>query len=227
MDANRSSNPWPLAGGLTGLCVVTLVGGIAFVISALKPKPVPRPTSFSSFTAADKSFRCDYPSDWKVDADESGAVASAARFKREGGRIFVMSDLAGSLTGEIQKAPGDIVGSLPPGAGGGAASELTRPPVEKLHLGAKTKFEASLAEKGYQEYDEQSMQSFQSAAGDARYSEFTARGSGLKGNIHGYRATILATERRITVSCRCPESDWPNLKDAFLRVIGSVAPGGG
>jgi hypothetical protein len=56
---------------------------------------------------------------------------------------------------------------------------------------------------------------------------YTAAGGFLKSPLHGYRATILGGERRISFEARCRDSDWPALKPAFERVLTSLAPGSG
>ena len=79
-----------------------------------------------------------------------------------------------------------------------------------------------------QGYEETEMRAFTSPLGEARVSEFTGERSGFPAPVkmHGYRTTILNNERRVTVLCECPESDWSRLKPAFDRVIGSLGPGG-
>lgn len=210
MDGNEMRNPWPMASGMTGLALFTLVGGGFFVVTAAKPKPVPAPKSFSAFKATDGSFACLQPAEWKSSAGGAGGIRSFVNFRREGARIEVSSDLAGSLRGDIAAATNAQAG----GRG--------KPPVEKIHEAEMKAFE-----RKYEGYQEMPAVKFQSPAGDARMSEFTSKGNFFTGKIHGYRATIMGGERRIEVVCVCPETEWAKLKPSFQRIMVSVSPGGG
>lgn len=72
------------------------------------------------------------------------------------------------------------------------------------------------------------MRVVNSALGEGRCSEWSGdAGVWGGGKMHGYRATLLSGERRVTIVCRCPESNWKILQPAFDKVLGSLAPGGG
>jgi hypothetical protein len=91
-------------------------------------------------------------------------------------------------------------------------------PVEKAHKRGKK----AMASK-FKDYEEKPMLALNSGLGEGRCSEWTGKGGGLLGGpMHGYRATFLNTERRITVRCECPEQDWPTLKPAFEKVVASL-----
>ncbi len=228
MGEPRSGNPWPLAMGLTLLCLVVVFGGGAYVVMAARPERVTKaPAQFKSYTAKDQSFKCLQPEGWQVDGGALGGVRAAATFTQGGAKIRVSSDLEGSLMGDISKSPIDMGGLSVPGGPdmGAAAKELNRPPVEKVHMADAEEVESIMELNGYREYADGQMQSFQSAAGDARFSEFTADGGMFGGKIKGMRATLLGGERRVRVVTYCLEEDWTTLKPAFQKVIVSVTPG--
>ena len=72
-------------------------------------------------------------------------------------------------------------------------------------------------------YQEGPMQKLESRVGDARISEWTADG----GKTHGYRVTMLGSQREMTVICIAPERNWAILQPAFQHMIASVVPGNG
>jgi hypothetical protein len=229
MDATQPSNPWPLAGGLTAAALATILGGIVYIAIAIQPEPVTAPKSFSPYTAADKTFQCVRPDGWRADGGAQGGVICRASFEQGLAEIEIISDLAGSLMGDIVKGPGGAMPDLGgvPGAPdiGGGSQEKPRSPVEKVHDMSKKDAESALKKDGFGEYEEQGAQAFQSALGEARFSEFGA--GGIFGKARGFRVTILGGERRITVLCRAPEKDWEKVKPAFRQVINSLTPGTG
>jgi hypothetical protein len=198
------SSPGPglffaLGGGLLALTLVI------FGLKALWPKPAVVPTSYKTYTAIDNSFSCDQPAGWSL--RETGATngnLATAVFDSGPARVRVISDATGSVMGDIAGAGN---ANLPP------AQQV--PAVQKIHMMDEKQLAASLPG-----YDEGDAQPIQSASGDARVSEWTAGGS-----LRGYRVTMLGREREFTVICFCPERDWPALRPAFQRIIGSVKPG--
>jgi hypothetical protein len=243
MGIDETRSPWPLAGGLSALCVVMLIGGLAFLLVGSRPEPVKAPTAFKKFNASDQSFACEYPDGWRKAAGESHGIASAARFTRGEALIRVESDLTGSLMGDMSRGGGGVpeVSGMPDTSGGtvdlsgipGAASlglgNLkidNRPAVEKLHEARKKAFVEELAEEGLSEYTEKPLQAFRTQIGEARWSEYQAQGGFLAADVHGFRATIMGTERAIYVQCQATEKDWKMVEPAFKRVIGSLAPAG-
>lgn len=234
---------WPLAGGLSAVCLLILVGGGAFVLTASRPKPITAPKAFKTFAAADGSFRCEYPDGWSKAAGASHGISSLARFKNGEAVIDVESDLTGSLIGDMPNPGGGMPGGdLETGGGGAAVPDLSgmpgmeklglgnikmdrRPAVERLHESRKKMLESELKLESLEEVTEQPAKAFRSQLGDARWSEFTAKGTFLTSDVHGYRATIMGTERAIYVKCQAPEKDWKLVDAAFKRVIGSLSPG--
>jgi hypothetical protein len=229
MGIDESKSPWPQAGWLSALCGFVLVGGLAFVLYALQPVPIKAPTAYKPFTAGDQSFACEYPDGWKKRSDESHGIAAAAKFSQGEAVIFIKSDLTGSLIADMPQGSGampDLSGV--PGAesmGLGNVKMDNRPPVEKLHEARKKQFATELLEQGIGEYEEQAPKAYRSQIGEARWSEYTANGNFLTQKVHGYRATIMGTERAIYVKCQAPEKDWKTVQAAFQRVLGSVGPG--
>ena len=188
--------------GLGGGLIVLL--GLIFGLSALKPKTVAAPASYSTYTAIDNSFSCDKPAGW--DMHETGATngnLATVRFENGHARVRVISDATGSVMGDIQSAGN---ANLPP--------EQQVPAVQKLHMQDVAVLANDLP--GYQEKD---PETFQSAFGDSRVSEWTA-----DGDQHGYRATMLSHERELTVICFCPERNWAMLKPSFQHMIRAVKP---
>jgi hypothetical protein len=184
------------------------------------------PASYTAYTAPDKAFKCMAPAGWEASSSSSQAVMSGAVFHKGSAVIDITADLQGSLMGDIVRPPAMPTGDLPPGAAPPgmerAVKELQKPPVEKLHEMGRKEVAETMSH-----YEEQPMKTMQSGLGDARYSEFTAGGGVFSEKIHGYRVTILGGERRVTVICRCPESDWSTLQPAFAKVVGSLTHGGG
>jgi hypothetical protein len=246
MATRSSSNPWALPGGLSGVCVSTLLGGSLFIANASKPQRVSPPTSWASFTAPDKSFRCEVPGGWKQETVGNGSETSGVIVRQGGARVRVLADTKGSLMADISKPIGGMTdmgagggegipstggGGMPdlssvPGAGA-AGLETRKSPVEALHEKGKEDYEDSLAESGYSGYEEQQAQQVSSGLGEGRVSEFTFKKEGLMGGgkFHGYRATFLSTDKRVSVAARCGEDDWTGMKPAFMKMIQGLGPG--
>jgi hypothetical protein len=230
----QNPNPWPLAWSITGVCLVTLLGGGAFVAAGLRPATVAPPSSYTPFSAKDNAFKGQGPSGWKMVAGSgANATASFVTFKQGPGYISIDADLAGSLMGDIMKATSGAGGGSDefgggggggvPGAdmipGGGLGGTDRRPPVEKLH---DMKMEAF--SKKYEDYSETPMQPLQSGLGEGRISEYT----GTKTHkMKGLRVSILSTDKLVSVKCECPEPSYGLMKPAFMKVINSLQAGGG
>ncbi|MGI4791945.1 MAG: hypothetical protein ACRYFS_24240 [Janthinobacterium lividum] len=184
-----------------------LLVGLIFGVGALKPKLVAAPTSYKTYTAIDNSFSCDQPGGWTL--HETGATSgmlATATFEDGHARVRIISDATGSLIADTMSSGN---ANLPP------AQQV--PAVEKLHALDEKQFADGMAD-----YKEGDAQKFQSGAGDARVSEWTAEGS-----LHGYRVTMLGNEREFTVICFCPSRNWAALMPAFQRIISSLKPGTG
>jgi hypothetical protein len=228
MEATRNSNPWALASGLSVLSVATLVGGAIFVVSALKPRPVDEPKRYAQFKASDNTFQCQYPDGWKKKSSSAQGVRSLASFKKGGAGIVIDANDQGSFMGDIASLGGGGMVAGVPGLEGAAAG-ARKAPVETVHETSKGSSEdlMSLAGASMAEYEEQSPKPFRTAMGEGRVSEFKAKGGMFTGELHGYRATILGSDKAYNIVCWAPESDWPKVNKAFQQVIGSVSPAAG
>ena len=167
---------------------------------------VPAPTAFVSYNAPDGRFACDYPKGWEAvgSGGKTDAPLSYARFTMGNAEIKVDADFAGSLFGDIARSSGSMVGDA-------------EPPVAKVHpMGVRH------MKDEYSNYQERQANGFQSKGmGEGRRSIFIADQT-LGGKIYGYRATLLTGDRRITVVCSCPATNWQALKPAFEKVIESL-----
>jgi hypothetical protein len=181
---------------LISLLVITGCGG-----------SVPAPKQFVKFDSPDGRWSCEYPKGWESEGGgKPDSPNSWGRFTSGGAEIHITADFAGSLFGDIAKATGAAMG---PDA---------EAPVAKVHpMGARAMKEE------FNNYKEREPKAFQSkrGGGEGRRSTFTASQS-LGGQVFGYRATLLAGDRRITIVCSCPSTNWKALRPAFERVIESV-----
>jgi len=181
-----------------------LVTAALMVAGCAKPKAVV-PTSFVTYTATDKDFRCDSPNGWASSSFSSGGTESGVDITSADAEIRIDSDAAGSMMGDI--AGGMGTGTI------GSATPSTVPPVEKLHAMQQQEYSKQL-----HEYDTDHTTS---TYGDGRVTEWKSS------DLHGYRATILGHDRSVSVECQCSEVEWPTLKAAFLRITNSIQPAGG
>jgi hypothetical protein len=173
-------------------------------------EPAVVPVSFTTYNAADGTFACDAPEGWKIDGGgKNGPVW--AKFISGPATINIKADVAGSLVG-------DIAGSL----GGGDQAVLPQDePVHVVHIDGIEK-----AAEDYNGYTETptSPTIMSVSLGPGRVSEFTAK-TDFGSMLHGYRATVLGHDKRVTVFCVAPESDWKALKPAFDRILASLERG--
>ncbi len=172
---------------------------------------VPAPTAFVPYDSPDGRFSCDYPKGWEVQigAGKPDAPYSFAKFTKGNAEIRVDADFAGSLFGDMARASGAMAG---------ANAEA---PAAKVHpMGVKH------MKDEYTNYQEREAKAFQSKGmNEGRRSIFIADQT-LGGKTYGYRATLLTGDRRITVVCSCPATNWKALKPAFEKVIESLRMGG-
>ncbi len=168
---------------------------------------VPAPKAFVTYNAPNGRFACDYPKGWEVTGSTSKAESplSAAKFSMGNAEIKVSADLAGSLFGDITRSTGSMGGD-------------DEPPVAKVHpMGVRS------MKDEYSNYEEREAKGFKSRGiGEGRRSIFIADQT-LGGKVYGYRATLLSGDRRITVVCSCPATNWKALKPAFEKVIESLS----
>jgi hypothetical protein len=172
--------------------------------------PVAAPTSYSLYNSKAGTFEIEYPDGWTATGG-GGRGPEWARFETGPVFIRVSADVAGSLMGDIARSAG------------GSDFEAMRPedaPVHSVHLTGIKKAEEDY--KGYTEIGNPAELDVR--LGPARVSEFTASTT-FGGGLHGYRATILAHDKRVTVFCVCPESDWTTLKPAFDQCLKTLKRG--
>jgi hypothetical protein len=227
-EERKGPAPWMIIVG--GIVFVAAMGGVGALLMR-PPAPVTAPKAFTAYTASDKAFACQAPQGWETVSSGSGGMNSGALFKNGDAKIDITADLAGSLVGDIAAASDRAAGGVDsagggislPGVPGMEVGKARKPPVEKLHDAGKK----SLAEK-YGNYEEQPMKSVQTSLAEGRFSEFTGGGGNpFSPKVHGYRVTMLPSDRRVTVIAVCRETDWNTLKPAFETTITSLAPGGG
>jgi hypothetical protein len=193
-----------------GGCLATaawLATSIVVLASGCGPAPAVAPTSYVKYNHKSGTFACEYPQGWEADGGGKHDQIWAT-FQSGPAEIRIRGDLAGSLRSDAMG--GRDQGNLPP--------ELQ--PVQRIHEGTRRDAESNYT--GYQELGP--PRPLEMSLGPARVSEFTASttfGSGL----HGYRVTVLGHDKRVTVFCLCPDSDWKTLQPAFDHLLGSLERG--
>ena len=199
-----------------------LVGGISFAaaftaVSAFTPKHTPAPESFTTYTAPDKSFTCAAPAGWITTAptaakmsDGSASTVGGVLFEQNSAKIDITTDNYATLVAyDVMNNNAD-------------PQSLTGSKAGVLHKQWRAKTAAE--HKGYVE---KKIADFDGQMSDARLSEWTARGNalGFGGAMHGYRASFAEGGKTVEVVCQCLDSDWPELKPAFQRVLISFIAG--
>ena len=211
-SSNSSSKLW----------LRVLVGGISFVaaftaVHAFTPRHTPAPESFTTYTAPDKSFTCAAPAGWTTTAavagkmsDGSTSTVGGVLFEQNSAKIDITTDTYATLVAyDVMNNNAD-------------PQSLTGSKAGVLHKQWRAKTAAE--HKGY---TETKIEGFDGQVGDARLSEWTASGNalGFGGAMHGYRASLDTGGKTAEVVCQCLESDWPDLKPSFQRVLVSLASG--
>lgn len=167
---------------------------------------VPAPTAYETFLDKAGHFAVDAPKGWEVDAGgKPDSPNSFARFNQGGASISVMSDLAGSLFGDMARGPGSALGGEP-----------EHPSASVHEMGIRRMQEEFT---NYKEREPVVVQS--SGLGEGRRATFIAD-QAMGGKVYGYRATFLGGDRRIEVICSCPATNWKALKPAFEKVIAGL-----
>jgi hypothetical protein len=197
----RRGRPSPGLGRLIRIApLLTILG---FLSGCAGGGPVPAPTAYTRFDSKDRQYMVEYPEGWQITAAGGNSLLSRSAFEMGSAKIAITADQAGSLMAGPARPP-------EPGE---------EPPVARMHEMSKDKLTDEIPG-----VEEQAAQPVKSVVGEGRVSEFSAVGS-LGRKIKGYRATFLTRDRRLVVICQCSESDWENLKPAFMKVIQSIAPG--
>jgi len=220
-------------GGVAGkiiLCSVVALcafGALIYFFVLKKPTAaIAAPTKYAAYSASDKAFACLAPDGWTRVQSGGGGMMSGVDFTNGGAKVDINSDLQGSLMADISRGPS--MPELPTGMTMSPAmqaemKEAARPAVEKLHIAGKGHVGEEI-----KEYEEQPMRTVSPPIGEGRCSEWSGDSASWGGGkLHGYRATFLTGERRVTFVCRCPESSWKALQPAFDKMLAGLAPGGG
>lgn len=194
-----------------GIAVAVVLGIAAFLLA---PKHGAAPTSWTTFTAQDKSFSCAAPGGWETTPSDR-AQQMVGKDATTGGVLF----RSGSATIDITTDTVATLVAYDVMHNNADPQTLTGSRAGVLHK--QWKIATSAIHKGYQETK---VADFEQKMGDARLSEWTANGNvfGLGGRVHGYRASLVGGSTTAVVVCQCLESDWPALKPAFQHVIASV-----
>ncbi len=167
---------------------------------------VPAPKAFVTYHSTDGRFDCDCPKGWETDGGGKPDSPNCwAKLSSGNALVEISADFAGSLFGDIAKA------------GAGAMDQNAEPPVARVHPMGQREMKEKLS--NYQERDAVAFKS--KGFGEGRRSIFIADQS-LGGKLYGYRATLLSGDRRISIICSCPATNWKALKPAFERVTASV-----
>lgn len=185
----------------TGRWTLCLVGAVLGGCT----EQVAVPTSYKSYEAKDGSFSAPYPDGWEVDGgSRPDNTYGWAQFKQGPAKIRITADVTGSLIGDISSG----------GMGGMVGDEAPEEqPVAVVHEMGRDKYA-----EDFSDYKEGDPQVVTAKVGDGRVARFSASG----GKVLGYRATFLTQNRRLTVMCSAPRSQWANLDQAFEHVIKGV-----
>jgi len=179
---------------ILGLALATLCLGGCHSHTHTPAVPV---SSFTPFTAADRSCTGDGPTGWATDLGEEGAAVTHVTFDLDDAHIRIICDGESSLMSD----------ALHMGA--------HRPAVDTLHAD-------KLLDLGtdFQKFQAGTTNSYTSGLGQSLQTPFTAE----DGNITGYLVTANGTDKVFYIVCDCPTSDWTTLQPAFDHVTSSLKP---
>jgi hypothetical protein len=182
--------------------MLTIACAAAILVLAGCNQSVPAPKSFKDFHSTDGVFACDCPEGWTVEGGGGTRTEySETKFTSGGAEIRIEADLAGSLFADM-----------------GRRDDENNPPVARVHA-MKTE---RIGKDEFTNYKEREAKKFNSKGlGEGRKAIFVADG-GMGGKIYGYHATLLTNDKRITIICQCPATNWKTLRPAFDRVIASM-----
>ncbi len=172
------------------------------------------PASYSTYQSTDSPFRIEYPAQWEAKGGGRTGYAWAS-FTSGSAEIAVDTNTAGSAIGDMARTGGPMAAMVGVQTGSGDGVPLT--PVGAVHRREKADFERDTG------VAEQEPAAVRTGFGESQKSEFTGAQT-FGGTIHGYRVTALGLDYRFRVVCKCPESEWNDLKPAFDKVIESLAP---
>jgi hypothetical protein len=160
------------------------------------------PTNYNTYNSPDGTFKIQYPAEWTSEGGSKGQFAWA-KFTSGHAEIEVDSNAIGSLISNM------VTSSDPQDTA----------PVAGVH-----EFERQGFEDDDASHKEEKAVPVLTGMSDARKSEFTTS-TAFGGSVHGYRVTTLTNDKRVRIICKCPESEWKDLKPAFDKIIASLAMG--
>jgi hypothetical protein len=177
----------------------------AILLSAGCSQSIEAPKSFQKFQAKDGSFSCLAPDGWDISTGgRSDNTYGWGKFAKGSAEIKITADVAGSLMADIQR-------------GGNRDENSQEEAVASVH-----EMNRKNVAEDFDQYKEKPAKKITNAQlGEGRQGDFTAAGS-MGSTIRGSRTTLLSNDRRITIICQCPSSQWKTLKPAFTKVIASV-----
>ena len=178
--------------------------------------PVAAPESFGNYNAKDGSFSCKSPKGWETTGGGRGGLYSA-KFVQGSAAVKIVADFAGSVLGDIAKNAGP--GLDVPGLDLSGEEVEDFSAVAQVHQMNTEKLAEELSELKLEPAEK-----VDTKLGEGRMSEFTGSRS-FGGNIRGYMATFLSSDRRVTITCRCSDDSWEALKPAFREVVESLDRG--
>jgi len=206
-------------GLVVGLVLLVAVVVALFLLArSMRPHLVPAPAAYINVQASDQSFTVDRPVGWSSTQGSFESTDANMDFSSGSAKITVESDLAGSTWGDFQQAENNQDENMASMTGVKPPPPI--PPIETVHRMGEQEVASQ-----YSKYAEQPMTTITAVIGEGRQSEFTGNGGILVGPVHGYRASFLDNERRITVVTVCPQRNWAILAPSFEHVIQSVGIG--
>ena len=178
-------------------------------------EPVAAPTKFQNWTPKESVFHVQYPDGWKAEGGGKQGV-QWAEFTKGNCKIDMKTDVTSSLIGDIAGSAGTAFSD----------GEAPSPELEEELAPVAVVHDMKLKELpgDYKSYKEEKAEKFTSMLGEGRKSPFKAT-VGVGRKIRGYRATVLAQDRGVTIFCYCPEKDWSKIQPAFDTVLSSLSQG--
>lgn len=193
---------------------IKLIGGGAALFLALTaailfghPVSISAPTNYITYTAPNGTYTVSQPADWKVETSSGSSTftaidatdSSGVTFSNRTARIVINQ-------GRVDSISGSVMSPLP-------AQKLLN--MQKNDL---------LTSRFANVSDLQDYAFSTEGFGDGASITWKASGthSFLPLAMHGYYVAMSGGNYYVTMMCQCREADWPNLKDSFQKVVGSL-----
>ncbi|QDT18126.1 hypothetical protein [Alienimonas californiensis] len=205
--------PLPVVLGIVGGSLAVLgIAGAAVLFLLLGSGPVEPPGELVRYTHPERGkFAIDVPDNWATatEGGGQGGRPAFATFEGPGGEVQIRQSLSGSAIGDIASA-GDT--QLAPG------EEL---PEELTAIYGQHEAVKGQVESNFSNYSETGGKNFDSKAGEARRSTFTASGA-LGGAITGYRGTYRIGNDTYTVVMQSSTRDFAVMGPVYEKMLESV-----